>query len=62
MPGDGQREDVDNDPAYLKHFPKPSNVVKDTHLGVLLGRLVTRNSFYIRYSILPNHSFLHLHG
>jgi hypothetical protein len=38
--GHQQENDVDTEPAYLKYFPKPSNVVKDIHLGVLLGRQV----------------------
>jgi hypothetical protein len=38
---DKLEEENDSDPAYLKKFPKPSNVVKDIHLCVLLGRQVT---------------------
>jgi hypothetical protein len=33
-----QAEDL---PECLKYFPNPSNVMKDLHLGVLLGRQVT---------------------
>ncbi len=39
----GDMEEVDDtEPAYLVHFPKPPNIVKDTQMGVLLGRQVAR--------------------
>jgi hypothetical protein len=41
---EGLTEQVDDLPTCLKQFPNSSNVVKDIHLGVLLGRQVTHDT------------------
>jgi hypothetical protein len=58
MTGD-MEEDYDTEPAYLVHFPKPPNIVKDTQLGVLLGRQVASKPATL--NVILNFFCIHMH-